>query len=196
MFVLKKHITKHEDFMTFAEWLKAVSAKLGLTPDQQKIIDEDMKNLPVVETEPPKQTEVKPASDDTKYAKLEESIKLLTNKLADNETREKQRQETEAALALQQRKDDIKKQLDDAVKTGKIPADNAAKRTEWEQKFEANYDVAKFALDQLPAAAKSATTTGSATKSGGDKPKREGMLASVTNAKIADYVADIPIVTQ
>lgn len=53
--------------------------------------------------------------------------------------------------AAKKRGQDIEQILDEAVKAGKIPADNKEKRDQWKSRFEKDFELTKELLDEVPA---------------------------------------------
>ena len=144
------------------ELFLAMLAKLGITADQQKLIEADLNALPPT-LPPPTLPPPNPPTNLSNDSAIEAMIaKALAPLQRDNEQLRKllgeealaRKEATELIKADNDRKraDEIKTLLDAAVAEGKIPADNAQKRADWQKQLETNFDGAKFALGEIPAA--------------------------------------------
>lgn len=183
--------------------MKALFAKLGLTADQLATATKELDAVPE-----PQSPQLPPFGDAATAAVIAAEVKkALEPVVAKNEQLEKLLGEEAAARkaaadALKQDADkrraaEIQTVLDDAIKAGKIPADNKAKRDEWQKKFEESFETAKFGLEQIPAAPVKADgkADGKAKADGGANASapRTGMAARISNDKIAEYVNSIPL---
>lgn len=180
--------------------MKALFAKLGLTADQLAAATKELDAVPE-----PQSPQLPPFGDATTAAVIAAEVKkALEPVVAKNEQLEKLLGEEAAARkaaadALKQDADkrraaEIQTVLDDAIKAGKIPADNKAKRDEWQKKFEESFETAKFGLEQIPAAPtsnKTADKTADKTSKSGEA--RTGMASHIRSDKIAEYVNSVPI---
>ncbi len=184
--------------MNLKETIKGLLAKLGLTAEQLTKVSADIDAIPEpAPVIPPVNPVIPPAQPDI-AAMVQQAVKAavtpLENALADSEARHKAASDAATAAAAAARANEIKTLIDDAVKTGKIPADNAAKKTEWENQFKASFETAKFALEQIPSAPASGKTPDKPTdKTSKPGEARVGMASHIRSDKIADYVNSIPI---
>lgn len=145
--------------MTKAQVKSWLLGLVGISADAKAELEKQADSLPEDAAPQPAPQSTTPQSvmDSVSVAAMvAQEVAKATKPLVDALTVERQQRENAAKTAAEQalaaRKADVKKLLDDAIAAGKIPADNKEKREKWEAQFEANYDTAKFALEEIPAA--------------------------------------------
>ncbi len=187
--------------MTKAQIKAWVLSLAGIAPEAKTELEKQANALPDDMTAP----QATPSATDPVIAQMvakaaEEAVKAaiapMEKALADSEARHKAAADAATAAATAARSKEVKDLLDAAIAAGKIPADNKEKRVDWEKNFNTNFDTAKFALEQIPAATAQNPDNRQAGASGGNSSSattRTGMAAHIRSNAIADYINSVPI---
>jgi hypothetical protein len=180
--------------------IKALLTKLGITiegktdDDILKMAKEAGIDDTAVQTQsPPAASNATPSHnggmiDSLKQIIEQQNAKIdsLTTIIGEMKGRSDKAEAAFAEDAKQKRTAEIAKILDDAIKSGRIPADNAEQKQKWQKLFSDGFDAAKLALEQIPAN-KSVAVAQNDTKSQSFVAP-SGALALTPAGKIAQYV--------